>query len=316
MYTFFKFYFQPINLLFFCTLFSFNSLFSQIVLEEEPKRLYYEFTQKRITKPRDWRNFRDVFHKDRYLMGKNRILGGISYTTGRVLVTNNKGENYGEYRQALGFSTRIRFFEQFSFNTTFYWDFNKRASARWTSDYSYTIGRYHWKPNKFNYGYENYINNKYSDNIYEMGEKFLEGYYFVSYGNNLFRNNPNLISLDNSSNIRFSYFVRHAIKYRDEFEVTHGGILNGKTTLGVAARYTIVWNIYIEGGLYYYPEPLKRQPWDPDYSYGFGYFDWRSFRLSLTYGNWAINRFPGSKTLYPEYGFLDGQFKLTFNWIW
>jgi hypothetical protein len=57
-------------------------------------------------------------------------------------------------------------------------------------------------------------------------------------------------------------------------------------------------------------------PWDPDYTYGFGYFDWRSFRLSLTYGNWAINRWPGRKKVFEEYGFLDGQFRVIANWIW
>jgi hypothetical protein len=73
----------------------------------------------------------------------------------------------------------------------------------------------------------------------------------------------------------------------------------------------------VEGAVYYYFSPMFTQlPWDPDYSYGFGYFDWRSFRVSLTYGNWAINRFGGKNKLYPTYNFLDGQFKVMVNWIW
>jgi hypothetical protein len=296
--------------------FHFNKISAQIVIEEEPDRRYYEFATKRITKFKDMNNFRDVFHKDKYLMGKNRILGSFSYNTGRVLVTDKEGKTYGEYRQALGIYARYRFFEQFSVNATFYIDFNKKASARWTSDYSYTIGRYHWKPNKFNYGYENYLNNKYSDDLATLGEKFLEGYYFLSYGNQLSEKLRNAIKMDESTNVRFSYFVRYSIKYRDEFNVTHGGIVSGKTTLGASMRYTIYKNVYIEGGVYYYTDPVKRQPWDPDYSYGFGYFDWRSFRISLTYGNWAINRWPGTKTPYKDYGFLDGQFKIVANWIW
>lgn len=303
-------------LIFSCLLIQTNTTSAQIIIEEEPDRLYYDFAIKRITKFKDMRNFRDVFHKDKYLMGKNRILGSFSYNTGRVLVTGKDGKTKGEYRHALGIYGRYRFFEQFSVNATFYIDFNKKASARWTSDYSYSIGRYHWKPNKFNYGYENFLNNKYSDNLQTFGEKFLEGYYFLSYGHALPEKMKLAITLDESSNIRISYFVRYAIKYRDEFNKIGGGIVNGKTTLGAAMRWTIYKNVYVEGGVYYYPEAGKRQPWDPDYSYGFGYFDWRSFRVSLTYGNWAINRWPGSKTVYPDYGFLDGQFRVTANWIW
>jgi hypothetical protein len=290
-----------------------NKTVAQIVIEEEPNRLYYEFAVKRITKFKDMKNFRDVFHKNKYWMGKNRISGSLSYNTGRVLIGNN-GHTHEEWRQALAFSTRLRFWEQFSINTTFFYDFNRKATARWISDYSYTIGRYNWKPNKFNYGYENYLNNKYNDNISLVGQKFLEGYYFISYSNNLPERIKNWIAFDETTNLKFVYFYRYSIRYRDEFNRTFFN--GGKSVIGIAARYTIFKNIYGEGAVYYYPEEYKRQPWDPDYTYGFGYFDWRSFRVSLTYGNWAINRWPGEKVLYPKYGFLDGQFRLIGNWIW
>lgn len=289
--------------------------FSQIVIQEEPKRLYYDWATRRITNFWEMKNFRDVFHKNKYLMGRNRIMGNISYNTGRVLIADDHSI-HAEYRSALGLYTRIRFLEEFSINTTFFIDFNKKATARWTSDYSYTIGRYNWRPNKFNYGYENYINNKYSDNINDFGEKFLEGYYFVSYSNNLPEKLTKSIRFDSTTSLKFIYFARYAIKYRDEFNVTHGGIWNGKPSGGVAMRYTFYRNLYVEGAVYYYANPVQRQPWDPDYSYGFGYFDWRSFRVSITYGNWAINRFPGATKVYPNYGFIDGQFRIIFNWIW
>lgn len=293
-----------------------HNVSAQIVIEEEPKRLYYEFAIKRITNPKQWNNFRDVFHKDKLLMGKNRILGGISYNTGRVLVSGKDGKTKEEYRQAIGFNTRIRFYEQFSFNTTFYIDFNKRAHARWITDFSYTLGRYHYKLYKFNYGYENYMDNQYRDSRQMFWEKFLEGYYFLSYNYGITENFREKIAFDQSTNIKIVPFIRYAFRYRDELEREHGGPLNGKTTIGLALRYTIYKNIYVEGAAYYYPENVKRQAWDPDYSYGFGLFDWRSFRISLIYGNWAINRWPGTKTYYPAYGFLDGQFKVVANWIW
>jgi hypothetical protein len=262
------------------------------------------------------KDFRDVFHYNHLLMGKRRFMGNISYNTGRVLVDDGH-EQHDELRNALGFFTRIRFVEEFSINSTFYKDFNPKASAPWIADYTYAIGRYNWRPKKLNFGYENYVNNKYSDDQKTFQNKFLEGYYFVSYNHYPVRLNK-LIHIDSTTSLRLIYFTRYSIKYRNAQEQYMGNIGAGKPTLGVAARYTILWNIYAEAAVYYYPIKGQQQPWDPDYSYGFGYFDWRAFRIQLTYGNWAINRFGWHeyKKYYPRYGFADGQFKIAVNWMW
>lgn len=289
--------------------------FGQIIIDEPPRRLYYDRTA-RVKKFVDMKDMRDVLHKDKLLLGQNRIIGNLSYNTGRVLIDDGH-EVHTEYRSALAVFTRIRFVEEFSLNTTFYKDFNPKATARWISDYTYSIARYNWRPNKFNYGYENYLNNKYSDNFETFKENFLEGYYFVSYNQWLSDKVMNKIKLDSTSSLRFTYFARYAIKYRNENNVVRGGLFDGKPTLGAGFRYTLFWNIYVESAVYFYFNPeIQKQPWDPDYTYGFGYFDWRSFRLSLTYGNWAINRFPWNKSGYPRYGFVDGNFRIVANYIW
>lgn len=300
------------KLWFLCLVIISNTAYSQIIVDEAPRGLYYMRTQ-RVKKFKDMKDFRDVFHYDKYLLGRNRISGNLSYNFQRVLI-NDGFKNRAEYRSAMGIFTRIRFFEEFSFNTTFYIDFNKKAAARWVADYAYSIGRYNWRPYRFNYGYENYINNKYTDNINQFSQKFTEGYYFLSFNANVPDAITKKIKLDSTTSIKFVPFFRYAFRYRDENEVVH---YEGKPTAGISGRFTLFWNIYVEGAVYYYFDPVYRQlPWDPDFSYGFGYFDWRSFRFSLTYGNWAINRFPGKKTAYPEYGFLDGNFKFVFNYIW
>ncbi|HEX8516247.1 MAG TPA: hypothetical protein VF868_08610 [Bacteroidia bacterium] len=306
--------FIKIILCVFLSVIGINNLWSQIQVEEEPKRLYYERTR-RVDNFWDMKDMRDVTHKDRFLMGKNRISGNISYNTQRIVLDDGK-ELHNEMRSAIGFFTRIRFFEQFSFNTTFYVDFNPKAAAFWTSNFTYSIARYAWKPNRFNYGYENYLNNRYKDNLTEMGNKFLEGYYFLSFGHNLFDTMPKIINFDESSLIKVTYFARYSIKYRDAFNQIHGGLDQGKLILGTALRYTFIKKLYVEGAIYYYPEQYKKQPWDPDYTYGFGYFDYRAFRISVSYGNWAVNRFPWNKMEYKRYGFLDGNFRITANWLW
>jgi hypothetical protein len=305
-------------LIFLLFLFQLKQSVGQILVEEEDKRLYYDRTV-RITNFWEMKDMRDVFHKNKYLLGKKRISGNISSNVGRILINDGRdGQKVSyEVRNALGFYTRIRFFEEFSLNSTFYVDFNPKASAQWTSNYTYSIGRYNWRSNKFNYGYENYINNRYTDDSQTRWDKFLEGYYFISYNRNLSQDRLNKIKLDETTDLKFTYFARYAIKYIDQYNVLHGNITSGKTTLGAGFRYTIYKRIYVEAAVYYYPEgKLKKQGWDPDYTYGFGYFEWRSFRVSLTYGNWAVNRFPWNETAYPHYGFLDGNFRVIANWSW
>jgi hypothetical protein len=299
-------------ILFFLFFAIFQSAFGQIVVDEAPRAHYYMRTA-RVKKFRDMKDFRDVFHYDKLLLGRNRFSGSVSYNFGRVLI--NDGRQFrNEYRSALGFFMRWRFFEDFSLNTTFFYDFNKRAAARWVADYSYSVGRYNWRPHKWNFGYENYVNNKYTDAPATIVQKFTEGYLFLSYNYVLPDVVNNLIRIDSTSSLKFTPVLRHAFRYRDEFEKVH---YEGKPSAGLMGRLTLFWNIYVEGGVYYYFTPTFRQlPWDPDYTYGFGYFDWRSFRLSLTYGNWAVNRWPGRKSDYPHYNFLDGNFRIVANWIW
>ncbi|HEY0030010.1 MAG TPA: hypothetical protein VGC65_04575 [Bacteroidia bacterium] len=288
---------------------------AQIVLDEELNRMYYDRTR-RITKFSEMNDMRDVFHKDKFLLGKKRIMGNVAMNMGRIVLDDGK-ETQNELRSALSFYLRIRFFEEFSVNTTLYKDFNTKAVARWTSDYTYAIGRYNWRPKRFNFGYENYLNNKYTDNFKVFSDKFMQGYYFVSYSHLIPEKVFKHVSIDPTSSFRLTYVVRYALKYENRNKEIVGGLFSGKPTAGAGFRYTIFRNIYIESAFYLYLNPsVQKAPWDPDYTYGFGYFDWRSFRISLTYGNWAVNRFPWNKTEFPHYGFLDGNFRIVANYIW
>ena len=105
-----------------------QSAVSQIVVDEAPRGLYYRRTA-RVKKFKYMKDFRDVFHNDKFLLGRNRIMGNMAYNFGRVIVDDGSKVS-NEYRSAISFFTRIRFFEEFSFNSNFYIDFNKNAAAR------------------------------------------------------------------------------------------------------------------------------------------------------------------------------------------
>lgn len=303
--------------------------------------------QKVEKKPvKDWQHMGDAFRSSKLLLGKKRLEFSIGYSVGRFIqstesttetttttttpnprnptnpettttTTSTTTTNYEyEFRNALVATSRIRLFEDVYMSGTFFKNFNPNTIEIWTADYYYALGRYNWRPNTFSYGYENFMDNRYNS-PQSFGDKFLQGSYFVSYGHELPKKLKNAIKIDNTSNIQFNYFLRYAAFYRDATSTLHGGIFDGKPVAGIAARYTIAKNIFAESAIYHYFNPdVHKMSWDPDYTYGFGYFDYRSFRLSLTYANWVVNRFPWNPKVYEKYGILDGDLRLTLNIHW
>ncbi len=288
-----------------------------ITIDEMPRALYY-YRMKKLDNLKDMKNMKDIFHSDKYLMGRNIFSGNVSTNSGRVVVDNGQSL-VNHYKLSVGLFLRTLIYEEFSLNTTFYKNFGNKESQIWLPDFTYSFGRYHWKPRTLNFGYENYNSNKYSDSKKELWSKFKQGYIFVSYAQLIPEAYIHKIKIDNSSNIRLSYFMRYTPNYNTLNNIQQEGFLSGKLYSGIFLRYTIAWNIYLETAIYYYLNPKKtKQPWDPDWTYGFGYFDWRPFRFSLNYSNYAINKFPWNKeqNIYPYYGFADGNFRLVFNYSW
>lgn len=254
----------------------------------------------------------DILHSGKFLLGKGIISGSIAYSFGRTIFKDSIYTR-PEFNHAPALAIKIKLFEEVSFQTTLFANLNKEAIQPWTADYYYSISRFNWRPNTFSYGYENYVDNKYSDTPHSLYQKFLQGYYFVSYGHDLPKKIICKIKLDNTTNIRITYIARYAINYKDQNKIIHQ---DGKIWFGMSARYIIWRSFYVEYGLNFFPDENKRLPWDPDYTYGFGYFDWRPFKFSFSYGNWVVNRFGGNSNAYEYYGFWDGNFNISLNYVW
>ena len=48
---------------------------------------------------------------------------------------------------------------------------------------------------------------------------------------------------------------------------------SNKVVLSMSCKYTIVGAWYINFSVLHYPQKEQQQAWNPDYTYGFGYFD-------------------------------------------
>ena len=259
----------------------------------------------------------DVFKKKGFLLGKNVFSGEVGSSNSRSFHYDyDAGKYFINYRNSAFASLNIRFVEEFSLYTTFLYHFNKKAVMPWTADYFYSLKRYNWRPNTFSYGYENYADNQYDDKLDELYQKFLRGYFFVSYNHRLPKKWIDKVRLSKYTDFSLTYFMRYSARYKDEMGVTHGSILKGKPVIGATARYTIWEFLYVEAAAYYYPVQQSKLPWDPDFTYGFGWSDWRPFKLSITYGNWVVNRFPWNTNEMPYYNFTDGDLRISFNYKW
>jgi len=264
----------------------------------------------------------DLLNTRKLLMGRNIIGGDLGHSMGRlVYVDQNDFQEKKILRSATMLNLRVKPWRELQFTGSFFAYHTKDIATNvpWIADYFYALKWSNWRPKTFSYGYENWMDNRFDDPD-GFGDKFLQGYWFVSWNHDLPENLTRRIRLDATSRVNVSYHARYFFQYRDEFNRIYGVGLDGwgKAMLGANVRWTIVKRIYVEAAAYYYPEQEVTQVmWDPDFTYGFGYFDWRPFRFSLTYGNWVMNRFPWNiQEVRPEYGILDGDLRFSFSWNW
>lgn len=254
----------------------------------------------------------DVLQSDCCLLGQYKITGSVGAFFNKITYLSPQLKEIDYSRYGFNFNVNTKFYKEFQLRLFFYADMNQdKHKPKWLSNLFYNIGVYNWKDNTFSYGYENYQPNRF-DGSYDFLTNMKRGFFFVNYNYYLLKENSRM-KFDETTQIYFSPFVRYQFEYTDRYGEKVMG--NNKFILGASARYVIWHNFYIEGAVYYYPETESELPWDPDYTYGFGYFDWKSFKLNFSYGNWIANRFPGRKKQMKN-DFSNGEFKVAFSYIW
>jgi hypothetical protein len=254
----------------------------------------------------------DVLKSDCCWLGQYKIMGNIGafYSKITYLSPTEKEINYDRY--GLNFNLNTKFYKEFQLRLSLYADMNQDENKpKWLSNLYYSLGNYNWRDRTFSYGYENYQPNRF-DGTYNWLDNLKRGFFFVSYNYYAFKDDSSL-KLDGTTQLFLTPFVRYQPEYTDRYGEKVLG--NNKLTFGMASRYVIWHNFYVEGSIYLYPNAESKLPWDPDFTYGFGYFDWRSFKVNFSYGNWIANRFPwNDKEMKND--FSNGEFKLMFSFIW
>jgi hypothetical protein len=95
------------------------------------------------------------------------------------------------------------------------------------------------------------------------------------------------------------------------FDQDSGETRHWKHRLSLNVKYTIYKWLHFTWSAYWYPDRDQRQPWDPDFTYQFGFMNWRPGTLSLQYNNFAGNRLFGGDG---GGSLLDGSLSASWSW--
>jgi hypothetical protein len=95
-----------------------------------------------------------------------------------------------------------------------------------------------------------------------------------------------------------------------------GGFGSDKASLGLGCRYTRPEGWFAHATALAWPDRSRQQPWDPDFTYGFGWTQPGRDGLTVQYANYSGNRWPGRGRGPGEGLFRSGSVSLGWGASW
>lgn len=186
----------------------------------------------------------------------------------------------------------------------------------WNPDFSYSFGYNDWHPYTFSFVYSNYGGNRFVPNAgsdYQVTH-FLEGNFSLGW------KFPSAKIIEYLCVVHPSGGIGHsvALNIHPQYRIQNGkdrDIGYWKTSASFSTKYTIYEQIYLNFTVFWYPFKGQQQPWDADFTYGIGFFDWHPYTLSLQYNNYVGGRFPWNPSTVKSRGLLDGTLSLSWSFV-
>lgn len=255
----------------------------------------------------EWRNLFDGF----------TVSSSLSYPLRRSPFQNTDGLGSQGTRAArnralnVGISYNPLSYWFASMNFTRYLD--QGLQAPWNPDFTYTFGYNDWHPWTLSLVYANYGGNRLNPDR-AAGEKrtyFDQGSWTLGWKTpppesiqRIFRIHPES-SLGCNGGLSFTpTFLDLATNSQQSW----------KKVVRYGCKYTIIGNWYFNITGAWYPDKSQKQPWDPDFTWGFGYFDWRPGKFSIQYNNYAANRWPWRDDRDFTTRLKDGSISISWKW--
>lgn len=186
-----------------------------------------------------------------------------------------------------------------------YLDTDRRAP--WNPDFTYSFGYDDWHPYTLSLVYSNYANNRFSPRKGDPVSPITHGTLTLGWKAPMPKRLSRLLLADDEQTID----CRMGLNTSPRFDLEDGSAGSWKTYANVGCRYPFTSRLYVDLNLFAYAR--GQQPWDPDFTYAFGLFDYRSNRFSIQYANYSGNRFPGRKRSPRSGRFADGGISISWN---
>ncbi len=191
---------------------------------------------------------------------------------------------------------------------------NDEFQRTWNPDFVYTFGYSDWRPYTFSLLYANYGGNRLNPNRAE-GEKatiFKQGAWTLSWKFPIAPKYSKYFTFTEAGRIGCNVGVSFVPEY---FDSATSSLKKWKKTGSLGCKYTISGPWYFNATAFYYFDKSQQQPWNPDFTYGFGYFDWRPGTITIQYNNYSGNRWPGKQRAEGTGLFKSGGISIAWSWV-
>lgn len=179
--------------------------------------------------------------------------------------------------------------------------------ARWNPDFTYSFGYDDWHPYTFSLIYSNYASNRFSPSKGEPVSPIDHGTISLGWKAPMPRSLARMFLIDQSQTIN----CRIGLNATPRFDRNDGTTGSWKSSANIGCRFPIKGKLFFDLNMFVYGH--GQQPWDPDFTYSFGLFDYRSNRFSIQYANYSGNRFPGHHRAANSGRFVDGGITISWN---
>ncbi|MCP4320868.1 MAG: hypothetical protein GY787_03235 [Alteromonadales bacterium] len=186
-------------------------------------------------------------------------------------------------------------------STSFYYYLDQKQKQDWNPDFTYVFGYSDWRPYTFSLIYSNYGGNRFNPETDQKRTEFSQGTWSLGWKFPITAPLKNWLTFTDKESIGCQIDYNHTAEY---FNLNSISYLKNHQTTSLGCKYAIYGNWYINGTVFYYFDNKQKQPWNPDFTYGFGYFDWRPGTITLQYNNYSGNRWSSDNR-----GKDTGQFK-------
>ena len=257
--------------------------------------------------------------------GKNRFLQGLSINLGTSLPLSGgappAGAGHGNQGQQSASSptgTLSFKYSPLSFwfaQTSFYKYTSPQLQAPWNPDFTYSFGYDDYHPYTFSLVYSNYGGNRLFPDATkgQVHSNFAEGGWSLGWKFKLPKKVEDQLQLFSSSSVGWSTHYSVVPTFLDLKSVTFE---HWKQNVSASVQYFVYKSWYWNITFLYYPISSQQQPWDPDFTYGFGYFDYHPGTFSVQYNNYSGNRYPWRTTTNSNGTFRKGSVSISYSWSW